>query len=562
MSHYDTIEFATGLAISGDVLFVACRHYGVELVDVTDPVNPAHLSTVRVGEAQSVTARDGFLYAGVWASSEVVTVNFADSRNPQITSKVALDGYGDGVDVAGDFLYAATGHHSGETPRKKPGDPGFGKGHGLEIFDLTDPAQPKWLSRIKFPPLYEIGNDTWRVTVSNGHAFVTDTYNGLFVVDVRDPLSPKPAGSLQLPGKRKGMTHGFVAGLALLDDTILLAGGDSDLHVVGAPSIAKLTPMKSVAQPGPVDPAPRPPPEAWRVYEPGGQVYGVDFLESDLAVVACGSAGVHVVELWPEVRRVFRFPTNGFATDVAVFGDLVHVAESAGGFSVFRWMTERRELQRIGHLTHGKEAIRQVEVPGDGRLALLQSGASRFLIVDVADPSVPKLVFEEARHGLLYGDQLMRGLVDDRYSGVFWHVAGFHWYDLKSSPAPSFSGDIYPERLGPANGFVAFGDRVLATARGGYLLLDRAERRPVDQLGMVKVADLRRHLGTPYVSGSRLYAANRAEGIVTVIDISKPEAPRLIEEIQTEGNPSRVSVRRDSLVIPNGRGGLIVRPVE
>ncbi|NOX98550.1 MAG: hypothetical protein GXP30_02270, partial [Verrucomicrobia bacterium] len=178
LNHYDTVEFATGVALSGNILFVACRNYGVELINVSDPAKPSHISLVRTGEAQSVVARNGYLYVGVWATSELVVVDFKNPWQPEVTAKLPLDGYGDGVDVAGEYVYVATGHHSRESPRKNPGDPGFGKGHGLEVFKLTDPAKPTFVSRIKFPPLYEIGNDMWEVTISNGHAFVADTWNG------------------------------------------------------------------------------------------------------------------------------------------------------------------------------------------------------------------------------------------------------------------------------------------------------------------------------------------------------------------------------------------------
>jgi len=63
--HYDAVEWATGLAISGNILFIACRNFGVELVDISQPQHPRHLSTVRTGEAQSLVARDGWLYVGV-----------------------------------------------------------------------------------------------------------------------------------------------------------------------------------------------------------------------------------------------------------------------------------------------------------------------------------------------------------------------------------------------------------------------------------------------------------------------------------------------------------------
>jgi hypothetical protein len=149
LCHDDTIELATGIAVSGDVAFVACRHYGVELVDVSNPRKPAHLSTVRTGEAQSVVARDGILYAGVWGSRELIVCDVKNPRKPFIIARAPLDGYGDGVDVRGKHCYVATGHHSREMPRAREGDPGYGHGHGLEIFDISNPAKPVFVSRIK-----------------------------------------------------------------------------------------------------------------------------------------------------------------------------------------------------------------------------------------------------------------------------------------------------------------------------------------------------------------------------------------------------------------------------
>ena len=201
VSRHDTIEFATGVCKSGDVLFVACRSFGVELIDVSDPTSPRHVSTVRTGEAQSVVARSGYLYVGVWASSEVVTVDVRDPWAPRITSRTPLDGYGDGVDVHGDYLYAATGHHSRLRPKSRLGDPGFGHGHGLEVLDIADPSKPKHVAGVKFPVMYNIRHDMWSVTIANHHAFVADTHNGVFVLNVRDPLRPRLVGRWDVSAK-------------------------------------------------------------------------------------------------------------------------------------------------------------------------------------------------------------------------------------------------------------------------------------------------------------------------------------------------------------------------
>ncbi len=557
LNHYDTVEFATGVALSGDVLFVACRNYGVELIDVSDPEKPAHLSLVRTGEAQSVVTRNGFLYVGVWATSELVVVDVRDPRQPKITNKVELDGYGDGVDVAGGYVYVATGHHSRAMPRKNPGDPGFGKGHGLEVFKISDPAHPEFVSRIKFPPLYEIGNDMWEVTIANGHAFVADTWNGIFVVDVADAAKMKLVAHCKAP-EQDGKKN-FIGGLALVKDHILMAGGYSDLHVVDAANLAvsveKETDLAPViAAEGNETGEFR---KGWRSYRPAGQVYSVDFLTDDRAVVACGSAGVHIVKLWPQIERLELLATDGFATDVSVFNERIFVAESAGGLSI--WEDKAGDgYKKVGAFKLRGKAVRQVETPGSGKRVMIQAGANQFYILDMSDAANPKQIFEDKRHGLLYGDQMMRGLVEDRYTAVFWHVTGTYWFDLMAQPAPVYSGDNFPRRTGSSNGMIAFGDKTLITLRGGYILVDRSERRELKELNIYPLGKTRANPGVPNISGNRLYTANRSSGLVTITDISYPFKPKLIEQFVTPGNPTRIGIRNGRAVIPDGYHGLLV----
>ena len=498
LSRFDTIEFATGICKTGDVLFVACRSFGVELIDVSDPAAPRHLSTVRTGEAQSVVERNGYLYAGVWAASEVVTVDVRNPWEPQITSRAPLDGFGDGVDVHGDFLYAATGHHSRSQPRAQPGDPGFGQGHGLEVLDITDPATPTLVTRVKFPPGYDIHNDLWSVTIANDHAFVADTHNGIFVLDVRDPHMPEFIGHWLLPLIDGEDLPGFVGGIVPGEDHVYVAGGVSDLHVLAAPGVARKPVDDGVSET--VIPASRPAETdaPYRVYRADGQVYAVDF-SGNTAIVACGADGVHTLNITPVFQRFSLRETGDKATDVHVNSDRIYVAEGAAGLGIYA-LDSVGELSEIGRYSLRDKTIRQVEVPGDGRYALVQIGVHKIQVVDVADPAEPRIVLEDQHPGLLYGDQMMRGLIDDRYTCAFWHVSGLHWYDLRADGGPQYTGDNFPGRIGSGNGLIACADQTLAVTRGGYLLLDRDERRPLADVPLHRLGTQFRHLGKPTIA--------------------------------------------------------------
>ncbi len=555
VSRYDTVEFATGICKSGNVLFVACRSFGVELIDVSDPKLPRHLSTVRTGEAQSVVERNGFLYAGVWGTLEVVTVDVRNPWKPRIVSRTPLDGYADGVDIRGNFLYVATGHHSRERPRAKPGDPGYGRGHGLEILDVTDPSKPKPLTRVKFPALYNIRHDMWDVTIANGHAFVCDTHNGVFVLNVQNPHQPKFAGHWTPPQKEGEPLPSFVGGLVPGRDHIYVAGGASDLHVLAAADIAQV-PVAENKRAATI-PAKRPAETnaPYRAYRTDGQIYGVNLL-GDRAIVACGTSGVHVLKINPRFETLSRIEATDRVTDVCIAGERIFAAEGSAGLGIYELSSD--ELKEIGRYRVPNNTIRHVEVPGDGKYVLVQVGVHKIQIVDTSNPASLQRVMEDQHLGLLYGDQLMRGLIEERYACAFWHVSGLHWYDLKADGRPRYTGDNFPGRIGSGNGLIAHAGRTLATTRGGYLLLDRNERRELSELPLYKIGSSRKHLGKPTIADNRLYAVNRRTGIVTIADISDLKKPNLIDQFELPGNPSRCVVHNGTLVIPGGYHGLLV----
>ncbi|MFH1267673.1 MAG: hypothetical protein ABIK89_18310, partial [Planctomycetota bacterium] len=531
LSHYDAIEVATGVDVSGDVLAVACRLHGVEFVDVSDPRKPAHLGTARTGEAQSVAFRDGYAYVGVWGTSELVVVDARNPREPTITARCPLDGYGDGVAVRGRHVLVATGHHSRAKRKSSPqeGDPGFGCGHGLEIFEVSDPAKPALVSRIKTPPFYRIGMDMWSVKVAGDYAFVADTYNGLFVVDVADPKRPSFVAHRQLAHVERHQLPGPVGGIALAKDTIYVAGAWTDLHVVEAGGLAR-----------PVVPEPDTPPvippfapkshERFRIYRPNGQVRAVDFL-GDTAVVAAGSDGLHLVRLWPEIEKLHRYDTQGFAMGVKVLGDQVFVAEESGGLSIWRRSAEGA-LSPIGRYRPERGVVRDAAVPAGGKYAIVQVDLSVLEIVDVSDPAAPKRVFRDTGHGFLY--HIGEDLIDDRAVCILWQLGGLRWYDIYSESGPTFSGDQYPHRLGGDGTVPLDGDRLVVT-RGGLLRIKRGELRPPEELSTYRV-ESRSLKGRPRLEGDLVYLADRRAGDVSVVDLSNPERPELVEALNVPGN--------------------------
>ena len=258
----------------------------------------------------------------------------------------------------------------------------------------------------------------------------------------------------------------------------------------------------------------------------------------------------------PHFDTLSRVHTADRATDVCVAGKSIYVAEGSAGLGIYE--LDSGVMNEIGRYRVPNNTIRQVEASGEARYAIVQVGVHKIQIVDVSDPANPRKALEDQHPGLLYGDQLMRGLIDDRYTCAFWHVSGLHWYDLKAEGGPRYTGDHFPGRIGSGNGLIAHAGKTLATTRGGYLLLDRHEHRPLEEVLMHKVGTQRRHLGKPTIIGNRLYAVDRQSGLVTIVDIANLMSPKLIDQFELPGNPSRSVVHQGVLMIPDGYHGLLV----
>ena len=558
LCHYDPIEVATGVDVSGDVLFIACRSHGVELVDVRDPARPRHLGTARTGEAQSVVVRNGYAYTGVWGSGELVVVDVRNPRRPEIASRTRLDGYGDGVTVRGDYVFIATGHHArlSEGSFNKPGDEGFGRGHGLEIFDISDPAQPVFVSRIKMPRFYRIGMDMWGVKIAGDYAFVHDTYNGVFVINIADPANPRFVAHRQLPYVDRKGDHlpAPVGNLALARDYIYVCGAWSDLHVVEAEGLA-LPEAREPDTPPVIPPFEPREVEGFRVYTTAGQVRGVDFV-GDIAVVASGADGIHVVRVWPEFERLHHYPTEGFAMDVATHGRLALVAEDKGGLSIWR-MEDDYSLTQVGRYRQGSRVIRNVFIPPGGKYAVLTVTLARLDIIDFSDPAQPVSVLQDSGYGVVY--QVVRQLREERYLYVNWQIDGIFAYDLYGGPTPTAAEETYPHRIG--HGALLLDDTLLMFDWSGIIPIVRGEQRPPQDIERIR-ADGQRPRGAPYLCGDEVYLASRTTGDITVLDFADMNAPTIVDRYNIPGNPGALAFHDGSLAIANGYEGRWVKDIE
>jgi hypothetical protein len=552
ISHYDTVEMATGIWVSGGLAFIATRCYGVEIVDVSDPRRVRHIGTLKTGEAQSCWAKDGLLYIGDWAPRKLLVAEVKNPRVPVIVGEAPLDGYGDGGCLRGRFCFAATGHHS----RARNKEEAEGKGHGLEIFDVSKPTQPAFVSRVKFPVHYSIFNDMWSARVAGGHCVVADTNNGLFVVNVRDITKPVIVAHAQLPYVARREMFDPVGGVALGDGVIYAAGIYTGLYVVSAPGLAQPV-VPEPDQPPVLPPLPATAPEDanFRAYRPEGQVHAVA-IQGDIAWAACGADRIHAVRLGDTLTRAAVHRGKGEVCYVSRTGNRLFTAEGKAGMAIYEISPDLR-LTELGRLIVPSQGVKQVVAPAPGRFALFHCGGATVHIADISDPANPKLVFSDSQVGLFYGDQLVNKLFDNRYLVAYWQRSGPAWYDI-SGAKPVLAGNTPDTTLyGWTDGVCPLGDKLLIVKRGKYFLLDANERRNASDVPAFGV-DRLRLVGRPSAEGNVLALASRHQRQVWILDIADIKRPRLIRQYSLFGHPGACAFWNGRVVIPAGYQGLLV----
>jgi hypothetical protein len=560
LSHYDTIELATGIAMSDHVALVACRQYGIEQIDISDPRRPRHLSTFRTGEAQSVFLQEGLAYIGDWGTRELVICDLHNPWRPAPVAHLALDGFGDGVFVRGKTCFAATGHHSRNMRQRLPTDPAYGLGHGLEIIDVSNPQQPKLIARAKLPRLYRQSYDMWDVQVSGNLAVVGDTHNGIYVFDIRDLAHPVPVGYHRLPVCGREQLPDAVGGFAIGPDCLYVAGAQSGLHTLALPGIRPIpatTERLDVPATRPADELKAP---ARVAYRPAGQVHevAVDPATGDVWVAA-GTAGLHHLRLDSPGSGKRVAATQGVVFSVDARGGLVAAGEGMAGLSL--WRPTAGSLELLGRYRSPRGGIGQVCIAPDKQYAVVHAGPNVLEIVDIRTPQEPNRVLDDQHIGLFYRTPFSHGFLPDGRFGVLWHASGMYIFTVSGEPGPRYAGWTIPGAVNFAGGMAACGDRFLVTTNGGYALLADGQTTVAADRDLVRIARHRLE-GKPSVFGTTLYVAQRWKGIVEAVDIAVPRQPKLRWSLTVEGNPGPVEELAGQAVIPAGYEGVIVRPAQ
>ena len=547
---------AQSCEINNGILYAgAWEERRVAICDVRNPAAPRQIATVELGgRGDGVRVHNGVLYAATGhhqkgaaldiddqrygAGNGMDIVDVSDPARPRHLSRVQFDwrfyyGWPDTWRVQLSFPYAYLSHtYNGvfvldvSNPREPrelaqlriplyPGEPGYRELKTTSAYGRRPPILP-------FDPTRKLYSPVCGLAAVDGCMYIGGLFSDLHVFHDEELVKPESVETTPETGGAGQATTGMrVVG---------------DFHETSRPALRETLGAfaTQVAH-----------------YRPAGQVYAA--VEKDGQVyAACGLAGLHVLD--QDLRVLATHATRGFAMDVQVAGTILYTAESSGGLGCYKIDGTTLALM---HTYPCQRPVRQVRVSPDGRFAVIHAGGAAYEVLDVSGDAPPRLVrTERGWGGLVYYRQLCNGFVDGRYICGTWCAGRTFMLDLGGDepvPMPDVP-EILPDM--EAGGYCPCGPYALLTRGGGYSFYAPGFKGNYEDLPVHRIEGGPAFYGKPTCRGNTLVACNRISGQVTLVDVSCLTQPRLICQHDLSGSPDCAFIGDHAILIPAGYQGL------
>lgn len=604
LSRYDSVEFATGLDLYGNYMFIANRVFGVEIVDISNRENPKQVSIARCGEAQSCRVADGKLYAGLWGEHRIDIFDISDVASPELVGSVRLSGKGDGLTVETEgsgadkktYLYAATGQNVYETSaanRKGAAFTQYGQGNGMDIFDVSDVKNPVWLSTVRTDGRFCTGlYDYWttKIAKNNGrtYAYLASTVNGIYIYDVTDRRAPIRRGNITvsstssalaaltgvIPYDQTAARRSPISNFDMKDGVIYIGGTLTDVHVYEnaelpifrktaedkTTEVSKIGDFYSITAESGIS-------DAVQYISSNEQIQAVA-VENGYIYAACGTGGIKVFD--EDLSLIKAYPADDIVSDIQIVNGIMYVAGGKAGLMFYE--VEGSTLTKVGK-AYAPSTVKQVQVTPNGKWAIIQQNL-RMAVVDVSDLSKPQLNqlatygdktagIEGTNSASVYIRQIMQGFAQNRYGVVYGYTGTAYVIDFGenfASETPQVVKTIKPGVGGVVGGLAAAGDKIVAipASSNRFLTFEPLDSK-VDWTKASFIHELNGQIlvGKPVVFGNTLVVSDIKNGHVVVADITDIYNPVLKASFDLNGNPNIAYANDEYVLLPMGYQGLM-----
>jgi hypothetical protein len=411
----------------------------VDIIDISDPASPNHVSGIDATDAGSaLVVNNQKVYFGDAEHLRIIDVS--NPLSPSELGVAALPGtWINDIALAGNHAFISDYHG------------------GLHIVDITESSVPT-LAATYDRPAFANG-----IVVRDNYAYITSLYDGFNIMDISSPASLELVDSWD--------TKIYARNVDLSGNFAFVAGIPDGLHVVNIsnpsmPSTNSILEFSSSVQDVAID-------GSYAFVTTTSGLHVVDISNPTLlqkvgflyisgeakgiatvggyAYVAAEDSGLHIIDINnPEVpiaRGILDTP--GSAQDVAVSEGYAYVADKVGGVRIIDVSNPDAPVERSSFKQSGTfSAIYDVAVAGKH---LYVAGKAGLSVLDVVDPSTPLEVGSynipyraesvAVANGVAYVGASFDGIYSLRYTGP-GSITIKNQADVADGTSFSFSGDL------------------------------------------------------------------------------------------------------------------------
>lgn len=356
-----------------------------------------------------------------------------------------------------------------------------GEGAHLSIFNVSNPAAPALLSRIRLPDFVRA------IRVSGTVAYVAASSAGLYAVNIANPALPFVMGFYDTPGTAVNLT---VRSLRAF-----VADSESGLQIIDISNPAAMTLVGS--------------------FNSTGRAFGVA-VSGTLAFLADDTAGFEVLTVSNPATPALlgSLPLAGRAFDVAVTGTTALVAGGTAGLQVVNFSDP-----------FNPSLVTSIDTPGtafriaiNGPVLYLADRESGIQLFDISVPASPSLIGSYASRDDAYDVTVVSNV-----ACVAAFRAGFETVNVANPTAPVRLASYEPPTESEAIS-VAGSTAVVADGSRGLKILNVAAPTLPQLIGSMPTTDA---VHDVLLQGSTAYVAAGAEGF-KIVNLSNPFAPTVI----------------------------------
>ena len=578
ISHYTTLEFATGLYVYENYAFICSRYNGLEIIDISDIENPKFVSQVYKynEEYYDCSVYNGYLYVSAWAQMKVEIYSLENISNPEHISTILIDGEVGDIVVRDNILYIATGYHSRNSYTYNS-SPGYGMGNGMEIYDVSNPESPIWLSTSKIDGRYRNSDfDHWKIKIDGKYVYFTNIYNGIYIYDVTDLKAPKRIdhlyiyidktsenykkinqGTFILPYDSVDHSQGAVSGMALINGRLYFSDLKTGIYVydnikdigneLNDDSTYNITLPEEINNEIAVD--------GYEVkqYNNGFSIFAIDENE-EYIYVASGDGGIVILD--KDLNEINSISTKGAVRDIIIKEDILLSAESENGLSIYKIKNEKLEFVSNYNTNKYNTCFSQIETCTNSNYVMVQAGVNKLIILDVSDINLPKLVIEKTTGSMYYGNLM----TSDGNNETLWYYdnSGIYAYTENNNGDLEVLYEYKKNFISELNGFCYLKDKILILKNNGYIIFDKSMiNDDISEIETIKLTSGEYLRGKPIVKNDTMVVTDAFTKEISIVDISNVEQPILKTRISVYGSPDIALVEDDYIIIPLRNGGLI-----